>query len=39
MFIGVMDISSLMIYVQHVEEEKLRGKEEYKNKNPKTGNE
>ena len=32
MFIGDMDISMSMVYVQQVEEEKLRDKEEFRNK-------
>uniref|UniRef100_M1D894 Gag-pol polyprotein n=1 Tax=Solanum tuberosum TaxID=4113 RepID=M1D894_SOLTU len=39
MLIGDMDISRLMVYVQKVEEEKLRDMEEFKNKRAKTGNE
>ncbi|KAK4730142.1 hypothetical protein R3W88_023130 [Solanum pinnatisectum] len=39
MLIGDMDISMLMVYVQHVEEEKLRDREEFKNKRAKIGNE
>uniref|UniRef100_M1D907 Gag-pol protein n=1 Tax=Solanum tuberosum TaxID=4113 RepID=M1D907_SOLTU len=39
MLIRDMDISRLMVYVQHVEEEKLRDREEFKNKRAKTGNE
>ena len=37
--IGDMDISRPMFYVQQVEEEKLRDKEEYRNKKAKTRNE
>ncbi|KAH0689385.1 hypothetical protein KY289_016743 [Solanum tuberosum] len=39
MLIGDMDISSLMVYVQQVDEEKIRDMEEFKNKRAKTGNE
>lgn len=39
MLIQNMDISRLMVYVQHVDEEKLRDREEFKNKRAKTGNE
>ena len=39
MLIGDMEISRLMVYVQQAEEEKLRDKEEFKNKRAKTGNE
>ena len=34
---GKMDISRLMVYVQQVEEDKLRHREEYKNKKAKSG--
>ena len=39
MLIGDMDISRFMVYVQHVEEKKLRDKEEYRIKKYETGNE
>lgn len=39
MLIGDMEISSLMVYVPKVEEEKLRDKEEFRIKKAKTGNE
>ncbi|XP_015075511.1 uncharacterized protein LOC107019596 [Solanum pennellii] len=38
-FIGYMDIYRLMVYVQQVEEEKMKYREEYRNKKEKTGNE
>uniref|UniRef100_M1DN83 Gag-pol protein n=1 Tax=Solanum tuberosum TaxID=4113 RepID=M1DN83_SOLTU len=39
MLIGDMDFSRLIVYVQQVEEEKLRDREEFKNKRAKAGNE
>ena len=40
MLVGDMDKARLMIHVQRVEEEKLRDREEFKNKRAKTsGNE
>lgn len=39
MLIGDMDISRFMVYVEHVEEEKMRDKEDYRIKKDKTGNE
>ncbi|XP_049345471.1 uncharacterized protein LOC125809994 [Solanum verrucosum] len=39
MLIEDMEISRLMVYVQQVEEEKLRDMEEFRNKKAKTGNE
>ncbi|KAG5620317.1 hypothetical protein H5410_005535, partial [Solanum commersonii] len=39
MLIGYMDISRLIVYVHQVEEEKLRDREEFRNKKAKTENE
>ncbi|XP_049364739.1 uncharacterized protein LOC125829567 [Solanum verrucosum] len=39
MLIGDMDLSRLLVYVQQVEKEKLRDREEFRNKKAKTGNE
>ncbi|KAH0679067.1 hypothetical protein KY284_020152 [Solanum tuberosum] len=39
MLIGDMDIARLMIHVQQVDEEKLKDREEFRNKRAKTGNE
>ena len=39
MLSGDIGISRLIIYVQQVEEEKMRDKEGYRNKKSKTGNE
>ncbi|KAH0688918.1 hypothetical protein KY289_016276 [Solanum tuberosum] len=39
MLIGDLDIARLMVYVQQVEEEKLRDREEFRNKKAKTGSE
>ena len=38
MLIGAIDISTSMVYVQQVEEEKPRGREEFRSKKDKTGN-
>ncbi|XP_015072553.1 uncharacterized protein LOC107016664 [Solanum pennellii] len=38
MLIGDMDISRQMIYVQQMEEEKMKDREEYRNKEAKTRN-
>lgn len=37
MFIGYIDISRLLVYVKHVEEEKMRNREEYRDKKSNTG--
>ncbi|KAK4727145.1 hypothetical protein R3W88_032062 [Solanum pinnatisectum] len=39
MLIGDMDLARLMVYVQQVEEEKLRDREEFRNKKAKISNE
>ncbi|XP_049370631.1 uncharacterized protein LOC125835557 [Solanum verrucosum] len=39
MLIGDIDITRLMVYVQQVEEEKLRDREEFRNKKAKTWSE
>lgn len=39
MLIGDIDISSLIVYGQQVEEEKLSNREEFNNKREKAGNE
>ena len=39
MLMGDIDISMLMVYVQHVQEEKLRDRDEYRNKKAKSRNE
>lgn len=36
MLIGEMDITRLIIYMKHVEEEKLKAREEFRNKRAKT---
>ena len=39
MFIGDMYILRLMVYVQKIEEEKVKDREDYRNKKDKSGNE